>query len=575
MILNRRIVLHAPRRSFLKHSQQWPIRHRQMSSAAGTSPISPNTSVVAAITTELDRLAPRIDIRADQIRVIEEPKDFYRTLKEKLQGAKTRIYLSTLYVGKPETELISAIRDALLRSPELKVSILTDALRGTREAPESSSASLLSTLVAEFPERVEIRMYHTPNLTGLRKKLVPKRINEGWGLQHMKLYGIDDEIILSGANLSNDYFTNRQDRYHVFSSKQVSDYFAQIHHAMCSVSFLLRPGSLATMFKLDWPSTNASPSPLTNPKGYIKATNQVFRPFTKPNSEPTPLSSRTDTTLYPLLIVPHALNTELPVLQSLLSIPLPESSSYLFTAGYFNPHHSVTQSLLSAASSTIPPIKPSTSNQVASDIFPRATVITASPWANGFYGSAGVSGMLPAAYTLLSRRFLQKAEKATPAGAVQVREWRLGTVGRPHGWTYHAKGLWLTLTGQSNAAPKDEIGVPNEKPIGGKNNDQSQSMTETGPTTTSAMAASSQASGIVTLIGSSNYTERSYGLDTEVGAVVVTTNEGLMRALAAEQRNLLKHTRAVSVAELDAKERRAGLGTRLAMWIVKAVGGSL
>jgi hypothetical protein len=44
-------------------------------------------------------------------------------------------------------------------------------------------------------------MYHTPNLTGLRKKLIPKRINEGWGLQHMKLYGMDDEIMISGCHL--------------------------------------------------------------------------------------------------------------------------------------------------------------------------------------------------------------------------------------------------------------------------------------------------------------------------------------------------------------------------------------
>lgn len=42
-------------------------------------------------------------------------------------------------------------------------------------------------------------MYHTPNLTGLRKAILPKRINEGWGLQHMKLYGMDDEIIMSGC----------------------------------------------------------------------------------------------------------------------------------------------------------------------------------------------------------------------------------------------------------------------------------------------------------------------------------------------------------------------------------------
>lgn len=85
------------------------------------------------------------------------------------------------------------------RNPKLQLHILTDALRGTRETPNPSCATLLAPLVEEFgPDRVEVRMYHTPNLTGLRKKYVPRRINEGWGLQHMKLYGVDDEIILSG-----------------------------------------------------------------------------------------------------------------------------------------------------------------------------------------------------------------------------------------------------------------------------------------------------------------------------------------------------------------------------------------
>ena len=41
-------------------------------------------------------------------------------------------------------------------------------------------------------------MYHTPNFRGLKKRLVPQRFNEGWGLQHIKLYGMDDELILSG-----------------------------------------------------------------------------------------------------------------------------------------------------------------------------------------------------------------------------------------------------------------------------------------------------------------------------------------------------------------------------------------
>lgn len=119
--------------------------------------------------------------------------------QDKIRNAKRRVYLSTLYIGKTEHELIETLSDALRDNPELKVSILTDALRGTRETPNPSCASLLCSLVAKYgPERVEVRMFHTPNLTGLRKKWIPRRINEGWGLQHMKLYGIDDEIILSG-----------------------------------------------------------------------------------------------------------------------------------------------------------------------------------------------------------------------------------------------------------------------------------------------------------------------------------------------------------------------------------------
>jgi phosphatidylserine/phosphatidylglycerophosphate/cardiolipin synthase-like enzyme len=95
----------------------------------------------------------------------------------------------------------------LRKNPNLRISILTDALRGTRETPEPSSASLLVPLVEEFGERrVEIRMFHTPNLTGIRKATIPRRINEGWGLQHMKLYGIDDEVILSGYDILADLF---------------------------------------------------------------------------------------------------------------------------------------------------------------------------------------------------------------------------------------------------------------------------------------------------------------------------------------------------------------------------------
>ena len=122
-------------------------------------------------------------------------------LQAKIRGAKRRIYLSTLYIGKTEHEFIEALREALESNPNLQLSILTDALRGTREDPDPSCATLLAPLISQFGDRVKISMFHTPNLNGWRKKYMPKRINEGWGLQHMKLYGFDDEIMLSGYDV--------------------------------------------------------------------------------------------------------------------------------------------------------------------------------------------------------------------------------------------------------------------------------------------------------------------------------------------------------------------------------------
>ena len=519
----------------------WQLRLRAQSTAApaGSPPPHTHVSSLAALTSDLDRLAPRIDIDADQIEILDGPKDFYDSLKAKIRNAKRRIYLSTLYVGKTEHELVSSIRDALLHnSPDLKLSILTDALRGTREAPKPSCASLLASLVAEFPDRVEVRMYHTPNLTGLRKALLPKRINEGWGLQHIKLYGIDDEVILSGANLSNDYFTNRQDRYHVFRSKRVADEFGRLHFAVCSISFLLQPSDGPSKYTLEWPASNPAPNPLEAPKRHIEAATSQLMPFVKPPSSPSPPT--TSTFVYPVICLPPTINTELPAFTALLARRI---SSYTFTAGYFNPHPMITSSLLAASS--LPKSAP-------------GSILTASPYANGFFGSKGISGLLPAAYTHLSFRFLQAARSAN----IQLREWQRGIVGQPNGWTYHAKGLWVTLP--PDPQQPETASSASNKPSSGLTTSFKREKDRSAP-----------AGPSITLIGSSNYTTRSYGLDLEVGAVVVTKDEALMRKLKREEELLMSHTSRVREEDLETEQRTAGWRVRVAMWLVKVLGGAL
>ncbi|TKA64537.1 hypothetical protein B0A49_05067 [Cryomyces minteri] len=417
---------------------------------------------------------------------------------------------------------MSTIRDALQKNPDLKVSFLTDALRGTRESPLPSCASLLAPLVADFgPERVEVRMFHTPNLTGLRKRIVPKRINEGWGLQHMKLYGIDDEIIMSGANLSDDYFTNRQDRYHVFSSKEITHYFSRIHEAVSSISFKVSPNpDDPAGYLMEWPSSNIGPSPLSDPKAFISSATSLLTPMIEPSpSSAAPKEKASSTSVYPLLQLTPLLkpdtSTELPALTAVLrslATPAFAHARWTFTAGYFNMTPEVRTLLLATQPA-------------------RATVVAASPWANGFYGSKGVSGLLPAAYTLLSRRFLEAVARAGLSDQIALKEWRRGTVNEPGGWTYHAKGLWVTLPGEE--APS------------------------------------------VALVGSSNYTKRSYSLDLEANLLIVTRDQGLMGKLGAEEKWLQEYATVMTRDDYARSERRVELRVRIAMWLVAILGGAL
>ncbi|EMD91996.1 hypothetical protein COCC4DRAFT_174553 [Bipolaris maydis ATCC 48331] len=479
-------------------------------------------AMLATITSDLDKIAPRFEMQPEQIQIIQTPAEFYQTLKDKISKAQHRVYLSTLYIGKTEHDLISTIRAALLRNPNLHVSFLTDALRGTRETPNPSTASLLAPLITEFgAERVQIRMYHTPNLTGLRKKYIPKRINEGWGLQHMKLYGIDDEIIMSGANLSEDYFTNRQDRYHLFQSADLTSYFAKIHDGVSALSFDIQPCDAvgAGGYQMTWPSTNAGPNPLSNPSLYRKAAEKHLSHLLTPaNSPPTSSSQKsshssttTTTTIHPILSLVPLLpsSTELPALTSLLTTLAHTPSTWTFTAGYFNMTPSFRRLLLATRPAS-------------------GTVLTAHPHANGFYGSKGVSGMLPAAYTHLAKMFLRQVRHQGLSESVVLKEWRKGKVGEEGGWTYHAKGIW-------NA--------------------------DTDP--------------CLTVIGSSNYTKRAYELDLEANVVLSTTDPGLRRRLGEEVKWLGEHAERVDESEFEKEERKVGMNVRLAMWAVRVLGGAL
>jgi CDP-diacylglycerol---glycerol-3-phosphate 3-phosphatidyltransferase len=267
-----------------------------------------------------------------------------------------------------------------------------------------------------------------------------------------------------------------------------------------------------------WPESNPSPSPLDNVTEFRKRSTKLLDPLLRSKST-KPFDDKHSTIIYPVLqftpLLKPDTSTELPAMVSILrslGSPALAGSRWTFTAGYFNMTPSIRRLLLSTDSS-------------------RGIIIAASPWANGFYGSAGVSGMLPAAYTHLSKRFVESVRRKGLSDQIQLREWRRGTVNEPDGWSYHAKGVWVTLPGESSPS--------------------------------------------LSIVGSSNYTTRSYELDLEANVVIVTRDEALKKRLAEEEAWLQDYARDVTEEEFKKPERKVEWKVRLAMWTVRVLGGAL
>src|SRR4051794_24191136 len=95
-----------------------------------------------------------------------------------------------------------ALHSALQNQPSLHLHLVLDLNRSTRPGPPPSTADILLPLLSAFPDRVHISLFRSPKLRGLMADIVPPRFNEGWGTWHAKIYGADDNVMISGYVLS-------------------------------------------------------------------------------------------------------------------------------------------------------------------------------------------------------------------------------------------------------------------------------------------------------------------------------------------------------------------------------------
>ncbi|KAJ1823096.1 CDP-diacylglycerol--glycerol-3-phosphate 3-phosphatidyltransferase [Coemansia sp. RSA 2599] len=361
------------------------------------------------------------------IHIIREPRDFYNEILQGIKAAKHRICLSSLYLGSEETELVACLDKALARNPSLRVHILLDCLRGTRtDKPGKSSALLLAPLVAKHGvERIRVSMYHTPALSGLSKRLWPQRYNETFGLQHIKLYMFDNQTIISGANLSRDYFTNRQDRYMKISDRALTDYFAQLVDTIGGFSFELKSAD-SDSGRYGLQMVGGFPDPSRDPQAFIRQANAAMAELLYSSEVKHALEDKISSS--DTLVIPTVQMSQLGISQDESHM----NEFFQLTSDYAQQHGC--RNLMASAYFNFSDLHKK--NVLASKS--RWDLLVASPEANGFYTAKGISKYIPDMYSLIEYQFLKAARKRS-RGDILIEEYLRD------GWTFHGKGVWSYL----------------------------------------------------------------------------------------------------------------------------------
>jgi len=379
---------------------------------------------------------PGFRLSGSQVQVIHEPSHFYEQLLNRSATAKKRVVLSALYlgVGPKEVELVSRLQGNLAANPQLRVNFLLDCCRGSRMVAGSSSCTLVSRLQeGEGGERCRGHFYHTPKLRGALRKVLPQRWNEIVGLQHCKVYIFDDSVIISGANLSSDYFTDRQDRYVVVENcPGLADYYESYIDSIGRFSFHLDSGQLK-------PPTDTCHPYLGKLQQFVTEAQTIITSFmNKQKAEHNleeKLEGEGDTLIYPTVQMGQlGIRQDSEVTSKVLASG-EQGGVFHFGSGYFNLTAEYCHQMMHSSKAGF-------------------RILMAHPEANGFLGARGPAGGIPHAYTAIARGFWNLLTDRGLQNRIQMVEWQ-----RPE-WTFHAKGLWYSPPGEDRPV-LTMVGSPN------------------------------------------------------------------------------------------------------------------
>lgn len=451
------------------------------------------------------------------ITVLHNPSEFYGTLINGILAAKARIIISCLYLGADEysMKLIEAIKLSItdISKPNLRVTILVDYSRSLRLEADFKKTLLDLSL---FSSRVEVYLSKMPQ----NKTWFSHHVNEIAGVYHTKYSIFDNNIILSGANLSLEYFVNRQDRYFLLQSKcndQISknqssivDWFNDFTAVTIPQCYRVNPTASGKIL-LD--PVNSLPNIQLNEKLSKLLINQNY-----------PIILTINEGVYAVPVMQHSMiglrHEELILPTILQNLSKLSPASVVFSSPYPSYYITLFEFLVGISNS------PKAS---------QVTMITASPSSHGFKNGHGFRSLIPYMHQFLSDDCLQSLPTASRQLVTQLEYSR-------RNWTYHAKGIWIfpqnsrINSNSSSASQVTQLTETDDLNYIRKLLSLSPSIAPAATLPLKAVPFSS-----ITYMGSSNLGSRSWRRDQETGFLFFSRCPQFTESLREECRNIQSH----------------------------------
>jgi CDP-diacylglycerol--glycerol-3-phosphate 3-phosphatidyltransferase len=264
-------------------------------------------------------------------------------------------------------------------------------------------------------------LFKSPAIKGWENLVFSGSSREICGVQHMKFYVFDDNCLISGANLSDTYFTNRQDRYVLIKNSELADYLQKL---------------IKSLGKFSYSYGKKSSDVLREPEknGEIQFKEEMEQFVGNSSNLIHKRDPQKDVLVFPSFqLGPYYFNQDEILLKDILSNCHP-SHYFRIASAYLN-------------------FPPYLARAVTQSENP-STLITANVDANGFFGAKGIKSVVPLLYENLAYKMHQDLNRANSS-----RNKELLLFSRS-GWSFHQKGLWLS---------EDKVSAPYFMNIGSSN----------------------------------------------------------------------------------------------------------